>query len=74
MPLKPGSSDEVISENIAEMIRAGHPRDQAIAAAYRNAGRSRSQQACRANEFGVCLKDEGHAGDHIWSAKEGNRA
>jgi hypothetical protein len=35
MPLKGGSSDETRSENIAEMIRAGHPRDQAVAAAYR---------------------------------------
>lgn len=42
MPLKEGSSDEVISENIAEMVRAGHPHDQAIAAAYRKAGRSRT--------------------------------
>lgn len=42
MPLKEGDSEEVISENIAEMIRAGHPRDQAIAAAYRKAGRSKT--------------------------------
>lgn len=40
MPLEAGSSDEVISRNIAEMIRAGHPRDQAVAAAYRSAGRT----------------------------------
>lgn len=42
MPLKEGSSDEVISENIAEMINNGHPRDQAIAAAYRKAGRAKT--------------------------------
>lgn len=35
MPLKSGSSDETRSENIAEMIRSGRPRDQAVAAAYR---------------------------------------
>lgn len=35
MPLKEGSSDETRSENIAEMIRSGHPADQAAAAAYR---------------------------------------
>ena len=40
MPLEAGSSDEVISRNIAEMVRAGHPRDQAVAAAYRSAGRT----------------------------------
>lgn len=38
MPLKKGSSQEVISENIAELIRAGHPRDQAAAIAYKAAG------------------------------------
>jgi hypothetical protein len=42
MPLKEGDSDEVIRENIAEMVRAGHPQNQAIAAAYRKAGRSKT--------------------------------
>ena len=37
MPLESGSSQEVISRNIAEMIRAGHPPKQAEAAAYANA-------------------------------------
>lgn len=41
MPLLDGSSDDVISANIAELIRAGHPRDQAVAIAYKKAGRSR---------------------------------
>jgi hypothetical protein len=41
MPLLEGSSDEVISHNIKEMMDAGHPQDQAIAAAYRKAGRSK---------------------------------
>lgn len=44
MPLLKGKSKEVISENIAEMIRAGHPRNQAIAAAMRSAGKSRSKR------------------------------
>lgn len=39
MPLIPGSSDAVIFTNISEMVAAGHPQDQAAAAAYRNAGR-----------------------------------
>ena len=38
MPLERGSNREVISHNIAEMIRSGHPRAQAVAAAYRKAG------------------------------------
>lgn len=35
MPLKKGKSHAVISKNISEMIHAGHPQDQAIAAALR---------------------------------------
>ena len=45
MPLKPGSSDAVVSNNIAEMVRAGHPQAQAVAAAYRNAGKSRGKKS-----------------------------
>lgn len=41
MPLESGSSREVISHNIAEMVKAGHGQKQAIAAAYRKAGLSR---------------------------------
>jgi len=41
MPLKKGSSDETISENIAELVRSGHPQDQAVAIAYKEAGRSK---------------------------------
>ena len=37
MPLIPGSSTSVISENIREMKAAGHPEDQAVAASLRNA-------------------------------------
>ena len=37
MPLKSGSSKKVISENIAELVKAGHPQTQAIAIAYSNA-------------------------------------
>ena len=37
MPLERGSSQETISANIAEMIRAGHPPKQAEAAAERMA-------------------------------------
>ena len=41
MPLSPGSDQPTISKNIREMIAAGHPQKQAVAAALRNAGKSR---------------------------------
>jgi hypothetical protein len=37
MPLKPGKSQKVVSSNIKEMISAGHPQKQAVAAALSNA-------------------------------------
>lgn len=44
MPLKSGNSEKVISENIAEMVKAGHPQKQAIAAAYEKAKESRKEK------------------------------
>lgn len=40
MPLKPGSSKKVVSQNIREMMRSGHPQKQAVAAAMRKARQS----------------------------------
>lgn len=40
MPLEKGSSREVVSENIREMVNAGHPQKQAVAAALNEARRS----------------------------------
>lgn len=37
MPLKPGKDKSTISKNISEMVKAGHPRDQAVAASLHNA-------------------------------------
>ena len=41
MPLKSGSGKKTISYNIREMMHAGHPQKQAIAAAMNKAGKSR---------------------------------
>ena len=44
MPLKSGSSKEVISANIAELIKSGHEKKQAVAIAYANARKSTSDE------------------------------
>lgn len=41
MPLRKGRSQAVISENIREMVDAGHPQRQAVAASLRMAGKKR---------------------------------
>ena len=41
MPLKSGSSEKVISQNIATERAAGKPEDQAVAIAMQKAGKAR---------------------------------
>jgi hypothetical protein len=47
MPMLPGKSQSVISENIREMRNAGHPEDQAVAAAMRNAGKPKKMKGMK---------------------------
>lgn len=46
MPLKTGSSDKTVSQNIAKLIREGYDRDEAVAIAYSRAGRSKKAVKC----------------------------
>jgi len=41
IPLKAGKSKKVVSENIREMVKSGHPQKQAVAAALRKKRESR---------------------------------
>ena len=44
MPLLHGKTKAIISENIREMMHAGHPQKQAIAASMRMAGKPKKKR------------------------------
>jgi hypothetical protein len=50
MPLKSGSSKSVISKNISEMVKAGFPQAQAVAASLRKAGVPKAKGKAKAKK------------------------
>lgn len=44
MPLKKGTSRKTFESNVREMMHAGHPQKQALAAAYSQQRRSRTRK------------------------------
>lgn len=58
MPLKKGSSKEVVSENISEMVRAGKPQKQAVAIALSESHRSRKRRGTKKGQKADSLIDK----------------
>jgi len=52
MPLKKGSGKKTISANIAELIRSGRPKDQAVAIAMSKAGKSKRKKSSSGKHSG----------------------
>lgn len=50
MPLKKGSSHEVMSSNIKELMKSGRPRKQAVAIAMKTADKAKKKPGIQKRE------------------------
>jgi hypothetical protein len=61
VPLREGSDDDTVSSNIRQLREDGYPEDQAVAIAYKKAGRARGQRTdhARSQQFRLSLQRAG---------------
>ena len=71
MPLKKGRSKDVISENIAELVKSGHSRKQAVAIAYKEARKSVGDSLAMDGWITVHPNGEDGKGSHVEIDGEG---
>jgi HK97 family phage major capsid protein len=74
MPLKPGNTRDAIQENIAELIRAGKPQEEAAAIAFEHAGLSKSAKFTQEEaEYGESTDPKHYCGNCRWFNKSAEK-
>lgn len=71
MPLKEGSSQETISENIRTEVEHGKDPKQAAAIAYSEAGKSRDAEPSFSPATSLSLSDLQQQNQRFWKQKGG---